>query len=164
MDQSATDIYQVDVELMTEAYAREGSPEAAARKLCLIVARNIAGRAMEAAWTTLDGLMPDKLYQKEFLETPQVKTSKPKYNALCPGKTRHLDFYLAIADYMSLTGYGVYSPGDVPWLLPMLRVSDPATKLGSFMKVLSCAPCCRLHVCTDLASMLCVCVGRGAAS
>ena len=63
MDQSGTDIYQVDIELLTEAYAREGSSEASARKLCLIVVRNMAGRVMEggsiqgkytAWWTSIN--------------------------------------------------------------------------------------------------------------
>jgi hypothetical protein len=118
-----------------EGYAREGSAEAAARKLCIMLSRNMAGRSAEGAWTTLRGLIPDKLYKKEFLETPQIKTNKPKYIALVPGFTRHLDFYLAMADFLSMKGYGVYRPGEVPWILPILRVSDPATKLGNFMKV-----------------------------
>ena len=121
-----------------EAYAKEGSAEAAARKLCIILTRLIAGRSAEGAWTTWDGLMPDKLYKKFFLETPQIKTNKPKYNALCPGRTRHSDFYTAMADFFSMQGYGVHSPGDVPWILPMLRVSDPANKMSSFLKVTSC--------------------------
>lgn len=75
--------------------------------------RLIAGRSAEGAWTTWDCLIPDKLYEKVFLETPQIKTNKPKYNALCPGRTRHSDFYTAMADYLSMQGYGVHSPGDV---------------------------------------------------
>ena len=79
MDQSATDIYLEDICGMVAAYSKEGSPEAADRKLSILFGKIICGRAAEAAWTTFEGMQSDKFHAKDFAEVPQIKTSKPKY-------------------------------------------------------------------------------------
>jgi hypothetical protein len=166
MDQSATDIYLEDICGMVAAYSKEGSPEAADRKLSILFGKIICGRAAEAAWTTFEGMQSDKFHAKDFAEVPQIKTSKPKYTALPPGKDMHSDVYLAFADKFSLGGYGVQE--GVPWLIPGMRgVQDPATKLGSFMKVcyvwvfrlyLPLSVCIRACVRKRCTASVCVCV------
>ena len=104
LDQTCDEVYFKTIVDVVEAYSREGSVEAARRKLAVLMAWVIAGRASESAWLTFDAMHFDQFFSKVFQEVPQVKISKPKFIAFSPGTCEFSDIYLAFADFMSMIG------------------------------------------------------------
>ena len=68
MDQTCDEVYFKTIVDVVEAYSREGSVEAARRKLAVLMAWVIAGRASESAWLTFAGMHFDPQYSKVFQE------------------------------------------------------------------------------------------------
>lgn len=141
LDQSAPPLYTEHVELLSAAYAKEGSCEAAVRKFAINTCLRAGGRASEPAFMTMESMEWDIHFHAVYGELPQSKPSKVKLVAFCAGKSRHSCWFLDFADYLSLRPE--IEPEDpteadaVSWLCPELhRSSDPAKRLGDWIKAL----------------------------
>ena len=83
LDQTCDEVYFKTIVDAVEAYSRVGSPEAASRKLAVLMAWVIASRASESAWLTFDGMHFDQFFSKVFQEVPQEEFLDMRY-ALAP--------------------------------------------------------------------------------
>jgi hypothetical protein len=127
MDKSAAPIFLVHVQLMCAAYAREGSAQAALRKIALLTAWQSAGRSAESSWISFKGMYWCENYKCVFTKVPQTKVCKVKIIAFMAGRNRHCCWFLHFADYLTSKALPVYEESVASWLLPALRVEKPGT-------------------------------------
>lgn len=84
------------------ALARSGSVEAATRRLAIWTLFASAGRSSETATITFDGLEWDAEMNGGFVEIIQTKAGKFKLIALVAGRDRHCDYFLFLADFLTM--------------------------------------------------------------
>jgi hypothetical protein len=127
MDHSAEPLFLEDVKAMCKSYAKEGSRQAARRKLAIKTLYQSAGRSSEIAFMHLDGMYFCRKFQCVIADVPQSKTSKSKKVALVAGNGRHACWFLDFGDYL----WGdeerpPYEENGAVWLLRELRgVNSP---------------------------------------
>jgi len=112
MDKSETPLYLEHIKAVCRAYGREGSAEAALRKLAIKCLWQGAGRASEAAWLSWDSLQWDPFFGSVFAEFPQSKMSKYKEIPLVAGADRHSCFFVDFGDFLVLDNKSVHCPDD----------------------------------------------------
>ena len=105
IDNSATPLYHEEMSNINAAYARANTPESAVRKFSIAHLWSAAGRSSEAAFCNLDGMQWDTLHQCVFVEYAQIKVSRVKLIACVAGATRHLCWFLNLANYIASTSW-----------------------------------------------------------
>jgi hypothetical protein len=147
MDHSTTPVYLTEIMAMVGAYASEGSPEAAMRKLAILCGWLAAGRASEVAHLVYAGLEWVPEFRIVTFEVPQSKPSKTKLVPFLAGAVENCDFYVALLDYLALSHKELWYPEDEAkpdappspgaWVFPKLHaLKSPGTAMGQFMKAL----------------------------
>ena len=136
LEKGAKKVGRTQVAAMSQQLARQGTAEAAKRKLGLKTLWMTAGRTGETAGMANDTLDWDFDAGCTEADVGQLKTSKLKLIALVSGANRHLDFYLDLGDYWTLQQQKpVYSPEDPTWLMPELQsASSPNNLLNVWVK------------------------------
>jgi len=141
MDDAAEGIYLEDVKRLVNCYARNGSPEAVARKMVILAAHLSAGRSGECRWVTLDSLHWDVHFQCLVAEIPQSKVAKVKLAAFGAGIERDCCFLTCLGDYLAAVGFKSNDldvdddSNETFWLFPCLCGTESAgSKLGVFVK------------------------------
>ena len=94
---------------------------AAEKALVLVCSHLTCGRAAEVSWLKYTSRKWNPHLRCFFVTVPMTKTHKVKIIALVAGVDRHCDFFLALADYLSVGPRVVYKEGDIAWVFPNLR-------------------------------------------
>ena len=134
----AAPLYLTEVRLISRAYARYGSGEAAARKFTILTLQRAAGRSAETAWLTWEGLKWDAHFGHVYGEWPQPKGSKIKLAAFGAGQDRHACWFLGLADYLvTQQDRVIYSEDEAAWVFPRLqKTKSPGTTVGNYIRAL----------------------------
>ncbi|XRB19838.1 hypothetical protein RI054_22g96850 [Pseudoscourfieldia marina] len=140
IDKSATPIYSDTIRACVRAYQlTTGSAEAIMRALVIICLWLAAGRASEVAWLTFDSLKWDSLHQCVLQEVLQSKTSKSKMVAYVAGSCRHLCWFLAFGDFLTMCLASIIYNEErcQNWMFPDLQGYDaPRKRVGTYFKAL----------------------------
>ena len=134
----AAPLYLTEVRLISRAYARYGSGEAAARKFTILTLQRAAGRSAETAWLTWEGLKWDAHFGHVYGEWLQPKGSKIKLAAFGAGQDRHACWFLGLADYLvTQQDRVIYSEDEAAWVFPRLqKTKSPGTTVGNYIRAL----------------------------
>ena len=130
IDNSATPLYHEEMSNINAAYARANTPESAVRKFSIAHLWSAAGRSSEAAFCNLDGMQWDTLHQCVFVEYAQIKVSRVKLIACVAGATRHLCWFLNLADYMAVGHRFVHDEVRSPRHTQPVHAHAPACRHG----------------------------------
>mmetsp|Transcript_11867 Transcript_11867/g.25044 ORF Transcript_11867/g.25044 Transcript_11867/m.25044 type:complete len:409 (-) Transcript_11867:690-1916(-) len=138
MDKSETPLYlKSHIAPVIGAHAKVGDLEATTRRLGISTLWHSAGRASETACCTWDGIEWDPEFGAAFVEIRQSKVSKAKLIAFVAGANRHIDWFLALGDYLAQSKPSVYNSDEPAWILPTLHnTNSPGTTIGSWLRAM----------------------------
>ena len=115
-------------------------------RLCDSILYLVCGRSSEVAWMTWEAMSWCFSFLCVFSSLPQAKVSEVKQTCFVSWTCRHDDWYLMLADYLTLNPqrHGSYDPDsdswwfDGPaWVFPDLQsVKYPGTTVGGYIKAL----------------------------
>jgi len=78
----------------------------------------------------------DSFFRQVFLDVHQSKTSKTKQAGFGAGANRHIDWFLAFGDQLTLVRRNFYNPESTTWLFPNLKGNEPRKTLNAYISAL----------------------------